>query len=234
MGMKAVSFDWFKTLGHWPPISESVKQLSDRYDVAVNWDEFGEACGELFAQASDTDPKDHRPMEAMMSISRSFATFVEKVLPTVDEVLSQQMTLELLRIEHAAFGGSGARLYPETIEVLEELKSRGYKLVVVSNWDSPLDGLLTRLGIAHYFDAILASHDANVLSAKPDPRIFEIAMNRLDVDPDQIIHVGDTPEADIDGARNANIRAILIDRKGKFEGAHTEIIESLTELLEML
>ena len=234
MALRAVSFDWFKTLGYWPPISESLKGIAERYDVAIQWGEFGEACGELFAQASDTNPADHRPMEAMISIAASFQKFVEKVLPTNDETLSQQMALELLRIEHAAFGGSGARLYPETVEVLEELKSRGYKLVVVSNWDSPLDGLLTRLGIAHYFDAILASHDANVLSAKPDPHIFEIAMNRLDVDRDEIVHIGDTPDADIDGARNAGIRAILVDRKGKFDGVHSETIASLSELLEML
>ena len=49
---------------------------------------------------------------------------------------------------------------------------------------------------------------------KPDPAIFAAALELAGAPPDEALHVGDTPEEDVDGARAAGIRPLLIDREG--------------------
>ena len=97
-----------------------------------------------------------------------------------------------------------------------------------------MDPLTERLGIAHYFDAIVASHDARVLSAKPDPHIFNYTLAAIGVSAAEAVHVGDTYEADIIGAQNAGIRPILIDRDGTQTGRWHETIQNLSELPKLL
>ena len=145
-----------------------------------------------------------------------------------------QMTWELLQSEHSLFAATNATLYDDTVPVLQHLRNEGFKLAIVSNWDTPLDPLMERLGIADYFDIIVASHDARVLSAKPDSHIFEYTLAAVGVSAEEAVHVGDTYEADIIGARNAGIRPILIDRDGTQAGRWKETIRDLSELPELL
>ena len=97
-----------------------------------------------------------------------------------------------------------------------------------------MDPLTERLGIAHYFDIIVASHDVRVRSAKPDSHIFNYTLAAVGVSAAEAVHVGDTYEADIIGAKNAGIRPILIDRDGTQTGRWHETIRSLTELPKLL
>jgi len=114
------------------------------------------------------------------------------------------------------------------------LGDEGYKLAIVSNWDTPLFPLLERLGIAHYFGTITASHNVHVRSAKPDPHIFEYTLKKVGVTAEETIHVGDTFEADIIGAQGVGIRPILIDRVGLQEGRWDETIQTLSELPKLI
>ena len=122
-------------------------------------------------------------------------------------------------------------LYPEVPEVLTELRKRGYRLGVISNWDSRLSAVCRRLGLTAYTEFILASASAGM--DKPDRRIFEIALSRVAARPERAVHVGDDYQADVLGARNAGLDAILSDRDG-----HTPrpvpTIHTLRELLDIL
>lgn len=99
-------------------------------------------------------------------------------------------------------------LTPRTKEVLGELKSLGFKLGVVSNWDWTLPGVLRATGLADFFDYVGVSALEGV--AKPDPRFFQIVLSHLQVAPAQAIHVGDS-EDDINGAKAAGVQPILFD-----------------------
>ncbi len=99
-------------------------------------------------------------------------------------------------------------LTPGAKEVLSALRSQGFKLGVVSNWDWTLPGVLQATGLAEFFDYIGVSALEGV--AKPDPRIFRIVLEALEVEPHQAIHIGDS-EDDINGAKAAGIRPILFD-----------------------
>jgi putative hydrolase of the HAD superfamily len=74
-------------------------------------------------------------------------------------------------------------------EALEALAARGLALGVVSNWDCTLPRHLETLGLARFFAAVVTSAEAGV--AKPDPRIFAAALERLGTAPERTIHVGD-------------------------------------------
>lgn len=99
-------------------------------------------------------------------------------------------------------------LTPGAKEVLGELKGRGYKLGVVSNWDALLPGVLEATGLAPYFEFVAAS--ALVGAAKPDPRIFRVTLEGLGVEPHEALHVGDSPD-DLGGAAAAGVEALLFD-----------------------
>jgi putative hydrolase of the HAD superfamily len=91
---------------------------------------------------------------------------------------------------------------PGAVRAVSELGRLGLRLAVVSNWDVALHGYLEQLGLAGHFDAIVTSAEAG--ASKPDPRIFERALERLRVRPERALHVGDS-EADEEGARAAGM-----------------------------
>lgn len=123
-------------------------------------------------------------------------------------------------------------LFPDVEACLKGLKRRGFRLGVISNWDATLESLLRSLGMLPYFDEVIAS--AAVGCRKPHRAIFEIACERIGISPDQAVHVGDLPEADGQGASNAGLRAILIDRRNVHEDAPYERVMLLTDLVSLL
>ncbi len=127
------------------------------------------------------------------------------------------------------------RVFPETIEVLKELRQTKKCVGIVSNWDSRLFGLCAGLEVEKYVDFILAS--AVFGAAKPSPKIFHEALKKAGVRPEEAVHVGDSLEDDIRGAEGAGIRAILIDRHStrsakEHPRGRVTIIRSLRELLQ--
>ena len=94
--------------------------------------------------------------------------------------------------------------------VLQTLKSRGYYLAIVSNWEKQsLRHDVDCLGISHFFDYIADSSVEGF--SKPDPAIFKVVLEKLGVRPEETTHIGDLYHSDIVGARNAGIDGILYD-----------------------
>ncbi len=230
--IKAVFFDFYYTLGVWGrSLKPRVQEIAARYEVEIDWERYAGARENLYSDASGSDPTAHTLLGTMQEIIESYCEFVREL--GVQEHVDQ-ITWELLQSEHSLFAASAATLYDDTIPTLEHLRDTGFKLAIVSNWDTPLDPLTERLGIADYFDTITASHDERVKSAKPDPRIFNYTLAKVGVSAAEVVHVGDTYEADIVGARNVGIRPILIDRDGAQTGRWDETIQSLSELPALL
>ena len=131
-------------------------------------------------------------------------------------------------------------VFPDVIPALDAMQASGLRLGVVSNWGWAAPELLQTLELARHFEVMSIS--ARVGYQKPHPAIFEHALELLDVEADQAIHVGDDPEADVVGARNVGIEPVLIDRHGRSHppiGFETEpgavtTIGDLGELLDLL
>ena len=106
-----------------------------------------------------------------------------------------------------------AKTYPETREVLDRID--GLRRGVVSNADDDfLKDILSRNGLR--FDVVVTSEAARAY--KPRPRSFELALEALDAEPSQVIHVGDSLTADIGGAKRIGIRTIWVNRTGVRRG----------------
>jgi HAD superfamily hydrolase (TIGR01549 family) len=92
---------------------------------------------------------------------------------------------------------------PGVPKALAALRARGLELAVVANWDYALHEHLERIGLAWYFSAIVTSAEAG--AAKPDPKPFRLALERLGVRPERALHVGDSEEDEV-GAAAAGLR----------------------------
>jgi len=95
-----------------------------------------------------------------------------------------------------------------TREALARLRSAGLRLGVVSNSDGRVEEALRAAGLSDYFDVVIDSSLVGV--EKPDPRIFQAALDALAVRPDESLYVGDVYEVDVVGARAAGIEAVLL------------------------
>jgi putative hydrolase of the HAD superfamily len=104
------------------------------------------------------------------------------------------------------------RVFDDVVPALETLASRDMFLLVISNWDPRLHPLLDRLKLRKYFEAIVISSEAGF--AKPSPVIFEQALRHLGLPAGAVVHVGDSVEEDVEGARAAGLNAIWLDRRG--------------------
>jgi len=146
---------------------------------------------------------------------------------------SDKMLQRFMAREEAIYAEPGAlRLYPEVKEVLRGLRAAGYRLGVISNWSWNLRARCAQLGIADDFDLILASAYAGV--EKPHPAIFRLALESLQVAPKRALHVGDNYTADVLGARNAGLDAVLICRDEMPPMDETAVIRDLRELFPLL
>jgi putative hydrolase of the HAD superfamily len=97
-------------------------------------------------------------------------------------------------IEPAAFvedfiGALEFHPLPGAAEALDRLASAGLSLACVANWDVSLADYLERAGVAHRFEVIISAAEAG--AQKPDPRVFLVALDRLEVAPERALHVGD-------------------------------------------
>ena len=123
-------------------------------------------------------------------------------------------------------------LYPEVSETLSELKQRGVILGVISNFDSRLVRILNGLGAGSSFEHIFVS--SRVGYAKPDPRIFQVALSRHGLRPPDAIHVGDSETHDLHGANNAGLRGVLVDRGNGTASADHDRVANLKAILSLL
>jgi putative hydrolase of the HAD superfamily len=123
--------------------------------------------------------------------------------------------------------------YPDAAPALDAARERGLTTVCVSNWDSALPQVLERCGLRERLDGVVASATAG--ARKPDPAIFAAALELAGCAPADAMHVGDTAEEDVAGARAAGIDALLLVRDGGGEApAAVPRIASLSEIDQYL
>ncbi len=119
------------------------------------------------------------------------------------------------------------RLFPDAIKVLRKLKNANKKIFLITNAYKPkVDYILENKKIGNFFDLVLVSHD--VKQPKSTGKLFKIVLERFNLNPNQLIVVGDKFEEDIIGAKKAGIRGFLLNRKGQGD------IKNLTEILPLM
>jgi putative hydrolase of the HAD superfamily len=120
----------------------------------------------------------------------------------------------------------------DVVPALRRMRAMGCKLVVVSNANGRMRVALDRVGIGPHVDLVLDSFEERV--EKPDPRIFQLALERIGSSIDTTVHVGDLFHTDVVGARAAGLRPILLDRGNLYGDYDCERIASLAELADAI
>ncbi len=209
---KAVLFDFWGTLvqqGAYSPLKQTYKFMRPRMM-------FGDFV-EKFERVAMTKPYDN---QALM-FKDAFEAFGLRAPDWVIEKLIGVWNKNKLL----------SKLYPDTIQALEMLKSKGIKIAIVSNTPKlSVDGLLEKFGFDRLFDTVCFSYETGFL--KTDTEMFDIVLGNLGVSKEDAIMVGDSIETDIAGAEKAGVMAVLIDRKGTRD--YVNKIRSLVEIEKFL
>ena len=145
--------------------------------------------------------------------------------------------MKLLGVEYPVWSPEYEELYPDTAECLRTLGKK-YKLGIIANQIPGAEKRLENMGIRQYFDVFVASAEEGV--AKPDPRIFSIALARAGCTPDQAVMIGDRIDNDIAPAKQMGMKMVWIKQgvgqywniQGDYETPDFEV-NSLSELLRL-
>lgn len=240
--IQGVLFDLGGTLiyfdGAWPEVMQSANQELLEYlqsqgiqlEPKLFMDEFRRRLEEYYIQR-----------EAEF-IEYTTAHILRKLLEDLGQLNPSSEMLRPALKKLYAVSQAHWKLEADTISTLEALRSAGLRLAIVSNAadDADVQTLVDNAGIRTYFDFILSSAACGI--RKPNPRIFEMALEKWGLKPEQAAVVGDTLGADILGARNAGLFSIWITRRADRPGnrAHADTIKpdaqikTLSDLPEML
>jgi putative hydrolase of the HAD superfamily len=228
-----VFFDAGDTLIHpVPDVGEAYAAALARRGIVADPDEMLARFQRLMAQRTRRDDGRLRygttEAEARawwrLAVRRCFAEHADEI--DLDEVFEELWS-------HFARGDAW-RVYPDVARTFDALRHRGIKIGLVSNWDCRLPPLLQGLGLWDMFDVPVVSFQVGV--EKPDPAIFEHALRAGGATPERCVHVGDSYEQDVVGARRAGIRPVWLRRRGEGEktARDVKIIRSLDEVLRLL
>ena len=126
---------------------------------------------------------------------------------------------------------------PGVAETLSALKDRGYKVGLISNCTEEVSRLWESTPLAPLFDVAILSFDVRM--AKPDPRIYELATERLGVDSKDCLYVGDGSDGELSGASQAGMTVVMMrasyDRAdGNRESWEGKRISRIAEVLELV
>jgi putative hydrolase of the HAD superfamily len=145
----------------------------------------------------------------------------------LDDRFAARERLDHATVRAAMLEALAFRTFPDVLPALRELRGRGLRLVVVSNWDCSLPEWLDRAGIGELVDGSASS--AVVGEAKPAPAVFEAGLRLAGCDAAEALFVGDSVDNDVLGARAAGLRAVLVQRAGD-PPPGVETVRSLGEL----
>jgi putative hydrolase of the HAD superfamily len=147
---------------------------------------------------------------------------VDLVLDQVAPSLSELDRDNFFEIAYEHFAEAGVwQLYPEVPDVLEQLQPH-FQLAVISNFDARLRLILEHLGISKFFRHVFVSSELG--ADKPDPEIYRRALKFIDLEPNEVLHVGEDPERDWEAASAAGLSIFRLDRQK----------DSLRDLLNLL
>ncbi len=151
--------------------------------------------------------------------------------------LPDDVLQHVVKLDHSAYSNS-ITVEPEVLDTLGKLKEDGYRLGLVSNVTLLPDLMradLERLGILQHLDASVFSSEVGV--RKPDPRIFQEALQRVGVEPGSAVFVGDRLLDDVSGARSVGMRGILTHQFRQEEEPTVQpdaVIEHISEVPEVV
>lgn len=202
--LKGILFDYGHTLVYFPQIEKThlvaarnVQKVLQDFGVSVNASRIQTMVGSFAHQADDV----------VMSMEEEFME-IFYILGVVN--YSQDNLQEIIQAHWRPYI-QNVRVRRGVKKLLKYLKKMGFKLGIVANiWSGGMNPVLERLGLEKFFDTTVASIDVGF--KKPDLKIFHLALDHLELSPEEVIMVGDNPRTDIQGAYNLGIGTVRLMR----------------------
>jgi putative hydrolase of the HAD superfamily len=233
--IQAIFFDvGYTLLDPYPSVPAIVQATLSRREIAVELARLEAALPTAearFIQLTRENPLAWSDEQVIGSIWRQY--FVEMLRSSTN--LDEGDLLSSAEAVAATFDEATSYTpYADVQPVLLALHQRGLKLGVVSDWGVALSVILRHHELTRYFDFTVIS--ATARRAKPDPALFQLALERADVIPDYTLHIGDSYIRDALGARAVGITPVLIDRERTLEETVPDcpLVYDLNELLDLL
>ncbi|MBX7222131.1 MAG: HAD-IA family hydrolase [Blastocatellia bacterium] len=224
MRRKAVKPDWiFFDIGGtlleiYRPMAEVMHDYLGRAGHVVPVDPIKSAVRRVVPHLPTAHPSYIDPTENR----RWWMTLYEQALreATLDHNVPEPSLLTVRdRIWEQHHRGDNLRVYADAHGLVDSLHDQGFRLGVISNWDDSLGPILARYGLSSAFDVVVTSTDLK--TEKPDPRIFEHALNQAGIDPHRAAHVGDDWKCDVMGAAQVGMQPVWIER-----GVRSVVVQS--------
>ena len=223
MKLKAVLFDLGGTLIHTPDIPKVRQQMLKAKGVLRSVEEIADARKE-----ADTRIGGYKDLANLRE--EFWVKWNTEILKNLG--ISRDREFLARWISDAWWDYANARLYPEVRKVLQRLRKSGFKLGVVTNGlKSDADKLLPQVGLTDAFDIVVVTDSVGKM--KPDKEIFLYALEKLDIKSHEALFIGDQIEEDYNGAKNAGIKALFIDRENK-TAKNADKIQSLEEIFDRI
>lgn len=211
------------------PDHDRIAGAFDRAGVRVDPDRLDRAHYAGVAALTDFAEGDR---DIWVAYNRAYARACDTPEDAVDEVVEHLLN-------EFATGALWSRIVRGSVDALRRLGALGLRLAIVSNADGNAEQRLRDDAICQIgpgqgapVDVILDSSVVGI--AKPDPRIFDLALDALGVAPEHAIHVGDTPGADVDGARAADVHPVLVDPYDFHAHLDVDRVASLPDVVELV
>lgn len=230
--VKAVFFDLVNTLvRHDPPPEERQYQALRQLGLEASREDLRRgfwAANDYFSRQAAQAPIESRPEAEKIEV---FIEFERTWLREAGLDLSREMALEMLM--QVRRDNPGIVPFEDTVPALTRLRQSGLTVGLVSNLDTTLERFCPDFDLASLLDFVIVSHDIGF--EKPQPQIFQAALERAGAAATEAIMVGDQYHSDIVGAIRSGIRPLWLDRDGIFDDqADCRRINSLMEILEHL
>jgi putative hydrolase of the HAD superfamily len=211
-GIKAVSFDFWYTIGRYETEAEwgrqdeirvkEFKQILAERGVEISESQIERTLQDVGAECEAERLKTEMEISSREVVSRFLTRsgIRKRIAGGLSELL-RSFDEALLKVKIVA--------EPQAIEVLAELKRRGYSLALLSNTSHGhiIKRIMDREALTGFFDHLLYTDEIG--TRKPNPEAFKILLDRLGTRPEETVHVGDRIDLDVLGARRSDLRSVL-------------------------
>ena len=213
--VKTVFFDFYNTLARYEPAAETV-QVSVCREFGFNTDAAAmqkalALADHFFYEENRRYSVAKRPVAEQEEI---YFRHQELALKNAGLSPDRATVMKVMRRIHELAKNITFGLFDDSIPALENLKKRSLKVGLISNIPPEKLPVLESLGLRPYLDLVVIPQDAG--ADKPDRAIFDFAVSKAGIKPDEAVHVGDQYYIDADGAMKAGLKAILLDRLDLF------------------
>ena len=204
------------------PVGEVYSRMAKEHGVELSAWRLGDAFKRILARAPSRAFPNAKPDEIEALERGWWREIVRMTFQATDStVLFPDLDAFFSQLYQHYESAAAWRLRSGAAELLKDLSDRGLRIGLVSNFDQRINKILQALDVRAYFDVVTIP--ATCGREKPDPLVFQRALADLELEADEVVYIGDDPEKDLAGARDAGLRTVDVNALSSLDRLPGEI-----------